>query len=132
MHTRMHACTPIVLTSFCFIFLSEKLGEEEDSNSESGNDSGDDAEEGDSQAEMVELMQQMDSELAYTEVGKTFCTTTADTDKEVEPVDIDLNLVESLLESYSTQAGQPGPASNILHSMGLHLPAQQRLHKEED
>eukprot|EP00897_Mesotaenium_endlicherianum_P010836 jgi/Mesen1/9781/ME000007S09836 len=38
------------------------------------------------------------------------------------PVDLDLNLVQSLLQSYSAQEGLPGPASNLLGAMGLHLP----------
>lgn len=38
------------------------------------------------------------------------------------PVDVDFNLVRNLLESYSSQQGEPGPASNILQSMGIHIP----------
>ena len=38
------------------------------------------------------------------------------------PVDLDLNLVQSLLESYSSQHGLPGPASNIAGLLGLTLP----------
>ena len=39
-----------------------------------------------------------------------------------EPVNVDLNL--SLVQSYSSQlVGETGPASNLLHSMGLQLPA---------
>lgn len=38
------------------------------------------------------------------------------------PVDIDLNLVSNILESYSSQAGLAGPASNLLQSMGVQLP----------
>lgn len=36
--------------------------------------------------------------------------------------DIDLNLVSNILESYSSQAGLAGPASNLLQSMGVQLP----------
>lgn len=43
-------------------------------------------------------------------------------DAELTPVDVDMNLVANLLESYSAQAGLSGPASNILHSMGVYLP----------
>jgi hypothetical protein len=38
------------------------------------------------------------------------------------PVDVDLNLVQSLLASYGAQEGLPGPASNLLGLMGLGLP----------
>ena len=40
----------------------------------------------------------------------------------VTPVDLDLNLVQNLLESYSSQQGLPGPASNIAGLLGLSLP----------
>lgn len=38
------------------------------------------------------------------------------------PVDVDLNLVSNILESYNSQAGLAGPASNLLQSMGVWLP----------
>ena len=37
-------------------------------------------------------------------------------------VDLDLNLVKNLLDSYSAQNGLAGPVSNLLGSMGLALP----------
>lgn len=43
-------------------------------------------------------------------------------DAELTPVDVDMNLVANLLESYSAQAGLAGPTSNILQSMGVYLP----------
>ena len=42
--------------------------------------------------------------------------------EELKPVDLDLILVKNLLESYSSQHGLAGPASNLLGSMGLQLP----------
>ncbi|XP_072347582.1 protein ecdysoneless homolog isoform X1 [Scyliorhinus torazame] len=94
-----------------------------------------------------DYMEQMDQELAGTHIGKSF-TKAADevgsdrpdvteegaggeseADSEgnlkILPVDVDLNLVENLLESYSSQAGLAGPASNILQSMGIRLPDNQ-------
>ncbi|KAI5142507.1 protein ecdysoneless homolog isoform X2 [Manis pentadactyla] len=85
-------------------------------------------------------MAQMDQELAQTSIGKSFTT-----QKQMEPLsqivnnssdeedsgaegsimtaaDIDLNLVSNILESYSSQAGLAGPASNLLQSMGVQLP----------
>lgn len=38
------------------------------------------------------------------------------------PVDIELNLVTNLLESYHAQAGLAGPTSTILENMGVRLP----------
>ena len=43
-------------------------------------------------------------------------------DDEDAPVDVDFNLVKNILESFSTQEGLAGPASNILSSMGVWLP----------
>ena len=43
-------------------------------------------------------------------------------DEDLQPVDIDLNLVQSLLASYAGQQGLPGPVSNLAGLMGLHLP----------
>ncbi|KAF8377392.1 hypothetical protein HHK36_030769 [Tetracentron sinense] len=45
-----------------------------------------------------------------------------DMDDEFTPVDVDVNLVKSLLDSFSSQQGLPGPASNLLGLMGLQLP----------
>lgn len=38
------------------------------------------------------------------------------------PVDIKLNLVKNLLESFKSQEGLPGPAGNILGRFGVVLP----------
>ncbi|XP_038166483.1 protein ecdysoneless homolog isoform X1 [Arvicola amphibius] len=85
-------------------------------------------------------MAQMDQELAHTSMGKSFSTRKQEKDLSsqiannnsdeedsgagdcIEPVDVDLNLVSNILESYSSQAGLAGPASNLLHSMGVRLP----------
>ncbi|XP_037659865.1 protein ecdysoneless homolog isoform X3 [Choloepus didactylus] len=85
-------------------------------------------------------MAQMDQELAHTSIGKSFTTrkqveplfqtTSISSDEEdsgtresvMTPVDVDLNLVSNILESYSSQAGLAGPASNLLRSMGVQLP----------
>lgn len=42
----------------------------------------------------------------------------------MQPVDVDFNLVKNLLESYTSQEGGAGPASNILQSLGIHIPEQ--------
>ncbi|KMZ73159.1 hypothetical protein ZOSMA_152G00130 [Zostera marina] len=45
-----------------------------------------------------------------------------DTSQDLSAIDVDLNLVKSLFDSYSSQEGLPGPASNLLGSLGLKLP----------
>lgn len=45
-----------------------------------------------------------------------------ETEEEIQPLDVDLNLITNLLESLSCQAGLAGPASNLLQSLGIHLP----------
>ena len=40
----------------------------------------------------------------------------------LQPVDLDLNMVENLLASYAGQQGLPGPASNLAGLMGISLP----------
>ncbi|WOL19720.1 hypothetical protein Cni_G28522 [Canna indica] len=54
----------------------------------------------------------------------TAATSTAanDMDEELTPVDVDFNLVKSLLDSFSSQQGLPGPASNLLGLMGVKVP----------
>ncbi|XP_062286099.1 protein ecdysoneless homolog [Scomber scombrus] len=92
-------------------------------------------------------MDQMDQELLSTNIGQSFNLTNdnkagldigspkpsatdgllmeggvGETDEEIQPLDVDLNLVTNLLESLSCQAGLAGPASNLLQSLGIHLP----------
>ncbi|ESW30359.1 hypothetical protein PHAVU_002G146800 [Phaseolus vulgaris] len=43
-------------------------------------------------------------------------------DEDFSPVDVDVNLVKSFLDSFSSQQGLPGPASNLLGLMGVQLP----------
>ncbi|KAL6647513.1 hypothetical protein ACP70R_014950 [Stipagrostis hirtigluma subsp. patula] len=73
----------------------------------------------------------LNKELSSTTIEKSFArapqpdannegaSDAAATDKEMTPVDVDLNLVESILNSYSSQQGLPGPASNLLGLMGV-------------
>ena len=43
-------------------------------------------------------------------------------DEYLRPVDIDVKLVQSLLDLFSSQQGLPGPATNLLGLMGFQLP----------
>ncbi|CAL9166969.1 unnamed protein product [Musa hybrid cultivar] len=45
-----------------------------------------------------------------------------DMNEELTPVDVDVNLVKSLLDSFSSQQGLPGPTSNLLGLMGVKVP----------
>lgn len=45
-----------------------------------------------------------------------------DMDEEFSPVDVDVNLVKNLLDSFACQQGLPGPTSNLLGLMGVELP----------
>ncbi|MCJ8736524.1 hypothetical protein PDJAM_G00013480 [Pangasius djambal] len=81
-------------------------------------------------------MDEMDQELQTTNVGQSFtynskqdgdmredaAGSSAQTEDDLQPLDVDVNLVTNLLESLSSQAGLAGPASNLLHSLGLRLP----------
>ncbi|KAL2553927.1 Protein SGT1-like protein [Forsythia ovata] len=78
----------------------------------------------------------LNEELMVTTLNKTFVptheqsmkkkeegTSNATEDmKEFTPVDVDINLVQNFLDSFSSQQGLPGPASNLLGLMGLKLP----------
>ncbi|KAL5019026.1 hypothetical protein ScPMuIL_004748 [Solemya velum] len=94
-----------------------------------------------------DYMGMMDRELAQTNIGKSFVKadeahgkakkTSAnkdieEEDDEFQPVNIDVNLVKNMLESYGAQQGLPGPASNILNSMGIALPRDQPLEGPEE
>mmetsp|Transcript_17942 Transcript_17942/g.25019 ORF Transcript_17942/g.25019 Transcript_17942/m.25019 type:complete len:99 (-) Transcript_17942:188-484(-) len=83
-------------------------------------------------------MESMDAELTSAGLGKEFTRApeastktkekhektkgAEDVDDMLKPMDVNLNLVKHLLESYSSQAGQPGPTSSLLGSLGITLP----------
>lgn len=47
-----------------------------------------------------------------------------DEDDDFRPVNVDMNAVKNLLQSYEAQHGLPGPATNILQNMGVRLTPQ--------
>ncbi|KAM9847760.1 protein ecdysoneless homolog [Aulostomus maculatus] len=86
-------------------------------------------------------MDQMDQELMGTNIGQSFSLSNPNKAssesssihpsdslqeegeaEEIQPLDVDLNLVTNLLESLSSQDGLAGPASSLLQSLGIHLP----------
>lgn len=50
-------------------------------------------------------------------------------EEDLSPLDVDVNLVKNLLDSFSSQQGLPGPASNLLGLMGLKLPEDNKKAK---
>lgn len=52
--------------------------------------------------------------------------------QDLRPVDVDTNLVNSLLNSYKEQMGLPGPISNLAGMMGITLPDPKDLHLDND
>lgn len=80
-------------------------------------------------------MAEMDAELAKTTLGKSFEKKSAtvaaaeDTDdsfgdiENFKPVDIDVNTLKNIAQSYQNQFGGPGPASSLLGSMGIRVRA---------
>ncbi|XP_070581124.1 protein ecdysoneless homolog [Ptychodera flava] len=114
--------------------------EEQESDGDDDDDDDDDEEAGD--GSMKAVMEQMDRELAQTNIGKSFeklpaqsdvdtkpgdgkseeTASAAEDDEDTRPVDIDMNLLKNVLESYRSQEGLAGPASNILQSMGITIP----------
>lgn len=73
---------------------------------------------------MEEYMEQMDKELAKTTISQSFERKNGDSFDDIEnfkPVDIDVNALKNILESYRSQLGDAGPSSNMLGPMGIHL-----------
>ncbi|KAJ2610377.1 hypothetical protein GGH99_001418 [Coemansia sp. RSA 1285] len=77
------------------------------------------------------VMDAMDSELGGSKVGQSFVRSsgsknTAEDEEhdadDIVDVDVDLNLVENIVESFRAQEGLPGPAGTMLGHFGIHLP----------
>ncbi|CAO3596978.1 unnamed protein product [Absidia cylindrospora] len=80
------------------------------------------------------FMNEMDREIAsHEKIGGSFvrnpansgtATTTTNEDEEDEaaPVDVQLNLIQNVLESFKGQQGLPGPAGNLLRQFNIALP----------
>lgn len=73
---------------------------------------------------MQQYMEEMDRELAATTIGDSFQKHNGDSFEDVEsftPVDINVNALKNILESYRSQLGEAGPSSNMLGPMGIRL-----------
>ncbi|XP_050093088.1 protein ecdysoneless [Anopheles aquasalis] len=93
------------------------------------------------QGELKSYMDQMDRELAGTTIGRSFETAIGHGEGEesveqssaqpagddfddietFKPVNIDVNTLRNMMESYQSQLGGPGPAANLLGSMGVQI-----------
>ena len=75
--------------------------------------------------EMKVYMEEMDKQLAQTSVGQSFGKTDENEgheDNDLKAVDIDLNALTNILESYGSECGVPGPATALFATMGVKLP----------
>eukprot|EP00099_Drosophila_melanogaster_P020700 NP_647707.1 ecdysoneless [Drosophila melanogaster] len=78
-------------------------------------------------------MEQMDRELAQTSVGKSFhgkkkTAPQADEDdfddiEDFEPININVNTLRNMMDSYQSQVGGAGPVSNLFSAMGVGMSA---------
>ena len=69
------------------------------------------------------------TELSKTTVGKTFTTTnkaSVDSNDDAfnyienfKPIDININTLKNVMDSYESQIGGSGPVSNLLNAMGI-------------
>ena len=50
----------------------------------------------------------------------------ADGDADDKAMNININLAKNLLESFKSQGGMPGPGSNLMGLMGIHLPRDEK------
>lgn len=103
------------------------------------------------EGKMKKYMQMMDKELKATTVGKSFeeqkksavaenggvgesskkeDSGEFDDIEEFKPVDIEMNTLKNMLESYQSQLGGPGPTSNLLNSMGYNIKRAQEAEVE--
>ncbi|XP_017016188.2 protein ecdysoneless [Drosophila takahashii] len=82
-------------------------------------------------------MEQMDRELAQTSVGKSFTSKQkktaapqADEDdfddiEDFEPININVNTLRNMMDSYQSQVGGSGPVSNLFSAMGVGMSASE-------
>lgn len=117
-----------------FVVPEDNWGSESDM-SEYDHDDDEDAEPSDIKSKMQEYMDEMDRELAATTIGRSFEKKITDTFEDIEdfkPVDVDMNALKNILESYRSQMGEAGPSSNMLGPMGVHLDTRSESSKKNE
>ncbi|KAH8379506.1 hypothetical protein KR009_005353 [Drosophila setifemur] len=83
--------------------------------------------------QILSYMQQMDRELSKTTMGKSFqgkkkAAAQADEDdfddiEDFEPININVNTLRNMMDSYQAQVGGAGPVSNLFSAMGVGMGA---------
>jgi len=93
-----------------------------------------DGDDEDEEAEMKQLMREMDAELATTKIAQSFQqaqthqeNSGGNDDDDDKGVDLNLNLVKNILDSFEAQGGAPGPFSNLFGAIKQEEQRQRRL-----
>lgn len=79
---------------------------------------GEDSDEEEIDADILELMKQMDKDLENTSLNQSFEKKSNDEGEEGD-VDVDFNLIKNFLSSYSEQHGLAGPVSNLFSHLNI-------------
>lgn len=80
--------------------------------------------------DLNDMMKQMDKEInEYDKISRSFKREEEDEDK---PVNVELNLIENVLQSFKGQQGLPGPAGNLLKQFGIALPVDHEENDDDD
>ncbi|XP_053953161.1 protein ecdysoneless [Anastrepha ludens] len=88
-------------------------------------------------------MDQMDKELAKTTIGQSFENKSAsnvpkgtdddfDDIESFQPININVNTLKNIVDSYKSQLGGPGPVSNLLSAMGVGMSTAATLDSDDD
>ncbi|KAJ2455433.1 hypothetical protein EV183_000765 [Coemansia sp. RSA 2336] len=113
--------------------LMETLGADElKSLSKSNTAAHDETSSGPDENRTSAIMRAMDQELSETPVGQSFRQHRQDTAEpapnspdapyELDDVNIDINLVSNIVESFQAQEGLPGPAGTMMGQAGIRMP----------
>ncbi len=88
------------------------------------------------------IMEAMEAELQETTMASTYMKAVdgkggegkdgAGGTEGLMPLDLDLNLIEGMMESFSAQEGLAGPVSNIMGDLGVEIPGASSATKEKE
>ena len=124
--------------------LDFKIPSESDTDSSSmscyGDEDGGD-EDGELAKDMIAYLNLMDKELDGTTMGQSFekknyrsapKAPKESWDDDIPEVDIPLTALKNMLKSSAAAGANPGPAQNLLHAMGVHVPPQLDSDDDDD
>lgn len=100
-------------------------------------------------ADIKAYMDQMDRELAKTTIGQSFSTPHSSKSKQCsaskasaeddfddiedfEPININVNTLKNMMDSYKSQIGGAGPVTNLLNAMGAGMSSAAAFDSTED